>query len=76
MSEFQICPAMYILVSASPTKWLFTAIWQRIAQLMPEIRNNLRRVHGTHDPALTESVIEVFPGVIVDGHWFEYCAVL
>ena len=54
---------------------LCDAIWQRILELCPELRDNLRAVWTDFEQAAVASLRHNFPLIRIRGCWFHFCRV-
>lgn len=67
----QIFPAFWVLTN-SKSQAMYTAIWLRVLELAPQLRNNNFSVLGDYEAAPLAAIHDLFQGVTLRGCWFHY----
>lgn len=66
---------MYVL-TGSRTMALYTAIFEKIVELAPGLKESLKFVMGDYERAAMSAIRTVFNGATLHGCWFHYKQVI
>lgn len=55
---------------------LYIAVWQKIIEIAPNLKQNLKEIMSDFESAIHKSIINTIPReLIILGCWFHYCQV-
>ncbi|XP_076301536.1 LOW QUALITY PROTEIN: uncharacterized protein LOC143219411 [Lasioglossum baleicum] len=65
--------ATLLILCEKRTATLYTAIWEKIIYLIPELPNNVKFIMSDYETAAVNTLSRLFPKADIHGCWFHYC---
>ncbi|XP_076660333.1 uncharacterized protein LOC143363656 [Halictus rubicundus] len=65
--------ATLLILCEKRTATLYTAIWEKIINIIPNLPNTIKFIMSDYETAAVKTLSKLFPSADMHGCWFHYC---